>query len=221
MPAAAYQSAVDAGELDALQAHWGALLLQREPLAVNDPFLTGEHQQLVSDGRRAEICYIMHRGNVAEGVLLHIKTFYPAGAYRLPTSGIHLGEAVMETLAREIEEETGLVVGPKADQVQVQRCLGVVSYEMVHRGLGRTFPFATYHFLVQMPRDGVITPLDPEEHIGGWEWRRPEELGSVADYLAHVGQSNPAWGDWGRFRSLSHRFVAGRLADEDFSTHSP
>jgi 8-oxo-dGTP pyrophosphatase MutT (NUDIX family) len=180
-------------------------------LAVDYPFLTGEHQELVSNRRRAEICYIMHRGNVADGVLLHIKTFYPAGAYRLPTGGIHQGEQVMETLQREIREETGLVVGAGAEQVQVQRCLGILHYEMDHRGLSQSFPFATYHFLVQMPRDGVIAALDPEEHIGGWEWRRPEALLGVADYLEGIGRSHPLWADWGRFRALSHRFVAGRL----------
>lgn len=211
MPTATYQVAVDEVEFAALQAQWGALPLDRQRLAVDHPFLTGKHQQLVSDGRRAEICYIMHRGNVADGVLLHIKTFYPNGAYRLPTGGIHQGERVMETLAREIEEETGMVVGIGADQVQVQRCLGVVSYEMEHRSAGQTFPFATYHFLVQMPPDGVITTIDPEEHIGGWEWRRPDELLAVADTLEQVGRRDAVWGDWGRFRALSHRFVGERL----------
>jgi 8-oxo-dGTP pyrophosphatase MutT (NUDIX family) len=156
----------------------------------------------------------MHRGNVAEGVLLHVKTFYPSGAYRLPTGGIHQGEQVMETLAREIEEETGLPVGSGTGQVQVQRCLGIVTYEIEHRSAEQSFPFATYHFLVQMPRDGVIAPRDASEQIGGWQWRRPQELVAVAEYLEQVGSSVPTWGDWGRFRSLSHRFVASKLATE-------
>lgn len=215
MPTAAYQTAVDASEFDALQRQWGAFPLETRRLVVDDPFLTGENQRLVSDGRRAEICYIMHRGRVADGLLLHIKTFYPSGAYRLPTGGIHQGEQVMETLAREIEEETGLTVGAGTEQVQVQRCLGVVRYEMEHRTLGQSFPFATYHFLVQMPRDGVIVTLDPEEHIGGWEWRKAGELTAVADYLERVSGSTPVWGDWGRFRALSHRFVAHQLAKMD------
>jgi len=211
MSNAPYQVAVDDHEFGALCTQWGALPHVRQQLSVDEPFLTGKNQNLVSDRRRAEICYIMHRGNVADGVLLHIKTFYPMGAYRLPTGGIHLGEQVMETLAREIEEETSMTVGSRPDQVQVQRCLGVVSYEMAHRGTGQTYPFATYHFLVQMPRDGVITTLDPEEHIGGWEWRKADELLRVADYLEQVGRNHATWGDWGRFRALSHRFVAERL----------
>jgi 8-oxo-dGTP pyrophosphatase MutT (NUDIX family) len=156
----------------------------------------------------------MHRGHVDDGVLLHVKTFYPNGAYRLPTGGIHEGEQVMETLAREIEEETGLRVGAGADQVQVQRCLGVVSYEMDHRSAGRSFAFATYHFLVQMPEHAVLAPRDATEQIGGWQWRRPEELAAVADFLEHIGLIDPDWGDWGRFRALSHRFVASCLTGD-------
>jgi 8-oxo-dGTP pyrophosphatase MutT (NUDIX family) len=210
---APYQDAVDTSEFDALCQAWGAIPHLRQPLAVDHPFLTGENQLLVSNRRRAEICYIMHRGSVTDGVLLHIKTFYPRGAYRLPTGGIHQGEQVMETLGREIKEETGLTVGNGPDQVQVQRCLGVISYALAHRGLQQTFPFATYHFLAQMPRDAEIVTLDPEEHIGGWAWRKPQELWKVAAYLEQVGKRSPEWGDWGHFRSLSHRFVAERLMD--------
>lgn len=206
-----YQDAVDSIEFDALCTEWGALPHVHHDLNVDHPFLSGDNQRLVSDGRRAEICYIMHRGDLAEGVLLHIKTFYPTGAYRLPTGGIHQGEQVMATLAREIAEETSMTVGPGVNQVQVQRCLGVTSYAMAHHSHGTTYPFATYHFLVQMPRDGEIVTLDPEEHIGGWEWRRAEELLAVADYLEQVGTHNAVWGDWGRFRALSHRFVASQL----------
>ena len=215
MSAIPYQLAIDTTEFDTLCQQWGALPLDRQRLLVDHPFLTGKNQLIVSNGRRAEICYIMHRGNVADGVLLHIKTYYPRGAYRLPTGGIHVGEQVMETLGREIEEETGMTVGEGAHQVQVQRCLGVLHYELEHRTTRQVYPFATYHFLVQMPTGGVLDPRDPEEHIGGWEWRRPDELFAVADTLEQVSQAEPRWGDWGRFRAISHRFVAVQLAATD------
>ena len=93
-----YRDAVDPAELNDLQAQWGALPLVHQHLQVDDPFLTGEDQELFHDSRRAEICYIMHRGNMADGLLLHIKTFYPSGAFRLPTGGIQPGEAVMADL---------------------------------------------------------------------------------------------------------------------------
>lgn len=201
---------VDPEELAALRARWGNVPLEEAALQVAHPFLTGDHQMLVSAGRRAEICYVMHRGDPAEGVLLHIKTFYPPGAFRLPTGGIHTGEAVAETLAREIFEETGLTVGDGTDRVQVQRFLGILAYTLSHPELGAA-PFATYHFLVRMPDGATLAPQDPEESIGGWEWRPASQLGAIADRLEKVGQESAAWADWGRFRALSHRFVARQL----------
>ena len=201
---------IDPEEIAALQRQWPAAVLESAVLAVEHPFLTGEHQLLTANGRRAEICYVMHRGDPAEGVLLHIKTFYPEDAYRLPTGGIHVGEAVLETLQREIYEETGLTVGAAAGQVHVERWLGVLAYDLQHRTLGAA-PFATYHFLVRMPADASLTPQDPEESIGGWQWRPACELGAVADVLDAVHLRADTWGDWGHFRALSHRFVLARL----------
>ena len=203
--------AVEPAELALLAEQWGPVTQRHHHLIVDDPFLTGNHQLLTTGGRRAEICYVMHRGDPAQGLLLHIKTFYPAGAFRLPTGGIHEGERVMETLAREIQEETGLIVGPAKDQVQVQRFLGVVAYELDHRNLGRIDHFATYHFLVQMPMAAILDPQDPEESIGGWQWRPAQEMLDVAAYLEAVGAQAPDWADWGRFRALSHRFVVDVL----------
>lgn len=166
---------------------------------------------LTSARRRAEICYVMHRGDPAEGVLLHIKTFYPEGAYRLPTGGVHIGETVLDTLAREIFEETGLTIGAGENDVQVERLLGVLVYDLRHAVLGAT-PFATYHFLVRMPPGATLTPQDPDESIGGWLWRPAPELLAVAETLDAVYLRSQQWADWGRFRALSHRFVAERLA---------
>ena len=208
----ALQAAMDPDELASLKAQWGPLASRYHTLTVDAPFLTGQNQILVSADRRAEICYVMHRGNPAAEVLLHIKTFYPDGAYRLPTGGIEVNETVMATLSREIEEETGLTVGEGADQVHVERCLGVVAYDMTHRTAARTFPFATYHFLVAMPPDAVLEPRDSEEQIADWQWRTAAELNEVADYLEQVGKQAPDWADWGRYRSLSHRFVAAALS---------
>lgn len=202
--------AIDPQEMAELQRCWPDAVLESVALSVAHPFLTGEHQLLTANGRRAEICYVMHRGDPAEGVLLHIKTFYPEGAYRLPTGGIQVGEAVLATLQREIYEETGLTVGEGNGQVRVERLLGVLAYDLQHRTLGAA-PFATYHFLVRMPADAPLTPQDPEESIGGWQWRPACELGKVADGLDAVHRRSDVWGDWGRFRALSHRFVAARL----------
>ena len=72
--------------------------------------------------------------------------------------------------------------------------------------------FATYHFLVHMPPDAALNPQDEDEAIAGWQWRPAGELAAVVAILESVSQRSPVWGDWGRFRALSHRFVADALA---------
>lgn len=208
----AYVQSVESTEVAALTAVWGDAVQRQVALHVDHPFLTGEHQMMASNGRRAEICYVMHRGDPAAGLLLHTKEFYPADAYRLPTGGVHEGELVIDTLAREITEETGLVVGYGPEHVQVQRFLGLLAYDLHHRQADRTFTFATYHFLVQMPPNAELEPQDEDEQIAGWQWRPPTELNQVATVLESVKGVDPVWGDWGQFRALSHRFVAEALS---------
>ncbi len=202
---------VDEGEWAALLGRWPEAVHQHTRLEVDAPFLTGNHQTLLRDGRRAEVCYVAYERSLESGVLLHVKTIYPPEAYRLPTGGVSPGEAVWETLKREIPEETGLEVGDGADSVRVRKMLGVMSYEFVHASLARSFHFATYHFLVELPTGAEIHPQDPTERIGGWRWNTPQELHAVAEGLDTLGARTPEWGDWGRFRALSHRFVASVL----------
>ena len=130
--------AVDGAELADLQLRWPLAMRRHVRLEVDDPFLTGEHQELLSDGRRAEICYVAYERDPESGVLLHVKTIYPSIAYRLPTGGIAPGETVWDTLIREIPEETGLEMGEGPDQVRMDRMLGVLSYEFVHAHLIQT-----------------------------------------------------------------------------------
>ena len=204
---------IDAEELADLGRRFGAVSYNHEILAVTDPFLTENHQRLLSDGRRAEICYVMHRGASPDGVLLHHKAFYPGPAFRLPTGGVDPGEAVWDTLVREIYEETGLAVKREdgTGDVVVQAFLGVVSYDFHHRRLDQHFNFATYHFLVQAPAGAEPHPLDETEAVDGWCWASPADLRTQAIALANLDTTAPDWADWGRFRSLSHHFVADRL----------
>ena len=203
--------AVDNEELAELQRHWPLAVQRHVRLDVDDPFLTGEHQELLSDGRRAEVCYVAYERNPESGLLLHVKSIYPSMAYRLPTGGIAPGEAVWDTLVREIPEETGLEMGDGPDNVRVDRMLGVLSYEFAHTRLERSFPFATYIFLVKFPDGAVISPRDVTERIADWRWNTPQELNGVAETLAGLVVHAPNWADWGRFRSISHRLVAEAL----------
>jgi 8-oxo-dGTP pyrophosphatase MutT (NUDIX family) len=205
---------IDPDELTALQRRFGPVPVQHEALSVSAPFLTENRQRLLKDGRRAEICYIMHRGEPDQGVLLHRKLFYPRAAFRLPTGGVEPGEAVWDTLLREIYEETGMAVvgsGLGPDVVAVERFLGVVAYDFHHRQLNRHFSFATYHFLVRAPAQAEPDPIDKTEEVDAWLWQPASHLATLTDTLAHLDAETPEWADWGRFRALSHRFVAARL----------
>jgi 8-oxo-dGTP pyrophosphatase MutT (NUDIX family) len=202
---------IDPLEVVELTQLWGAPLMRQAVLTVDDPFLTGENQLLTKNGRRAEICYVMQREKPATELLLHIKTFYPSGAYRLPTGGIQAGERVLRALEREILEETGLSLGMAPGQVELNRLLGILSYDLLHRQLGPV-EFATYFFLVQMPPAAELHPLDEDEHIGGWEWCAPAGLWQIAEALDTVHTRSATWADWGRFRAAGHRFVADLLA---------
>lgn len=206
-----YERSIDPSEVAQMALQWGTPPLQQVTLHVDDPFLTGENQLLTSRGRRAEICYVMHQGRPEDGLLLHIKTFYPPGAFRLPTGGIQVGESVLHTLDREIHEETGLTLGSSSDHVQLERFLGVLAYDLQHRRIGPV-EFATYFFLVRMPPNAELQPMDAEEHIGGWEWCTPAQLPIVAAVLDDVHTRSSVWADWGRFRAAGHRFVAAQLA---------
>src|SRR5438874_7113968 len=72
--------------------------------------------------RFAEVCMVIRRRNGK--IPLLIKTFYPRGAYRLPTGGIHHGERILDALRRETDEETAL-------EVDVRRFLAWISYSDV------------------------------------------------------------------------------------------
>lgn len=218
--------AVDAAEMDDLSRHFGGAAFVESHLEVDTPFLDGEHQLLTSAGRRAEICYVLHRGSPQDGVLLHRKIFYPPDAYRLPTGGIHEGEAVLETLAREIAEETSFFLdlsaygiaqdAPAAHTpvVKLDAFLGAIVYAMPHRSQGKTHRFATYHFVIAAPPAAIPVVDDPDEHLAGWDWQPVEALYAVADRLESVGAGGyPEWADWGRFRAVSHRFVADVMRD--------
>ncbi len=205
-PALPYAAAVEPAEWTALTERFGPARREHVTLEVDSPFLDGEHQLLTSRGRRAEVCFILHRGDPETGVLLHRKRFYPPGAYRLPTGGVQTGETILEALARELREETGLVLGE--DSVAIERFLGVLSYAMFHRTQARVHTFATYFFTVRIPADAAIQAEDEEEQVEEWVWRPVSQMAALADQLEQLTAHDPVWQHWGRYRALGHRFVA-------------
>jgi NAD+ diphosphatase len=156
--------------------------------------------------RFAEVCMVVRRPNGK--VLLSIKTFYPRGAHRLPTGGIHHGERILDALVRETAEETGL-------ETEVRRFLGAIAYRAVSAPQGPPI-FHTFAFLLDEV-GGILETRDTEERIEEWIEVDPTELGDVADRLERVTSAysediGGRWSDWGRFRAIVHRLAQGELA---------
>ncbi len=155
--------------------------------------------------RFAEVCMVIRRRNGK--VPLSIKTFYPRGAYRLPTGGIHHGERILDALSRETEEETGL-------ETVTERFLAWITYRPVSAPDAPPL-FHTFAFLLDEV-GGRFHTRDLEEQIEEWFEVEPAALGDVADRLDRI-TSAPSheiggdWADWGHFRAVVHRVVHEEL----------
>ena len=156
--------------------------------------------------RFAEVCMVIRRRN--GNVPLSIKTFYPRGAYRLPTGGIHHGERILDALRRETEEETGL-------ETVTERFLAWITYRPVSAPDAPPL-FHTFAFLLDEV-GGRFHTRDLEEQIEEWFEVEPAALGDVADRLDQVASAPSKeiggdWADWGHFRAVVHRVVHEELA---------
>lgn len=176
-----------------------------------EPVVVGETLRIKSmfgaiderPARVAEVVPVIQREN--GHVLAMIKDGYPAEAYRLPSGGIHKGEAILDALLRESYEETGL-------HVTVERFLAIVRYQVILPA-GRTGRFTSYMFLVH--GEGDIHPVDENEHIAGFREVDVTELRPMADVLHNIrAEGEIDWNDWGRFRSVVHRVAADILAPQ-------
>jgi len=149
--------------------------------------------------RFAEVCMVVRRpsGNV----LLSIKTFYPRGAYRLPTGGIAKDESIFDAVLRETHEETGLTV-------EVDRFLAALTYR---DGADGPPVFHTFAFLLDDPSGAPVTPLDQHEQIESYREVPVSDLSRVADQLDRIPADGapgiPNWDAWGHFRAHAHRAV--------------
>ena len=148
--------------------------------------------------RIAEVCMVVRRRRGT--LLVAIKDFYPRGAFRLPTGGIHHGEPILEALLREAVEETGL-------DLEVRRFLAALTYRAAPSG---DVAFHTFAFLLD-ERGGTLGSLDPAERIQEWREIAPSALPEMARVLDAVrddaSDEIPNWSAWGRFRAHVHRAV--------------
>jgi 8-oxo-dGTP pyrophosphatase MutT (NUDIX family) len=151
--------------------------------------------------RYGEVCMVIRRRG--GGLLLSIKTFYPRGAFRLPTGGIHHGEGVYDALVREAHEETGLVT-------TVERFLARIAYRPLSRPADAPV-FHTFAFLLSEVR-GTLGALDEGERIESWKEIEVADLPGVADRLDALTTQGTEdiggdWRAWGKFRAVVHRVV--------------
>ena len=188
-------------EIDRLAYRYGPP--RRLRVTIDDSF----EDPIRKDDRFGEVCMVVRRPN--GNVLLAIKTFYPRGAYRLPTGGIHHGEQIGDALVREAHEETGL-------DLDACRFLAHIAYA------GHSEPaadplFHTFAFLLD-ERGGTLGALDTGERIEAWKEIHPRELRNVADFLANLRTAGTEsiggdWHAWGEFRAVVHRVVHDALVD--------
>jgi 8-oxo-dGTP pyrophosphatase MutT (NUDIX family) len=182
-------------ELEELARRFG------RPVTVDAPIDDSFKDPIWKRDRFGEVCMVIHRRG--GGLLLSIKTFYPRGAFRLPTGGIHHGEGVYDALVREAYEETGLVT-------TVDRFLARIAYHPLSRP-GAEPVFHTFAFLLNEVR-GTLGALDESERIEAWKEVAVADLPAVADTLDDLKTQGAEdiggdWRAWGKFRAVVHRVV--------------
>ena len=173
------------------------------PRRIRAPIDASFDDPIRKDDRFGEVCMVVRRPNGT--LLVSIKTFYPRGAYRLPTGGIHHGEQIGDALVREAHEETGL-------ELEVMRFLAHITYVAPDDPAPL---FHTFAFLLE-ERGGTLGALDKSEQIADWREIRPEELAGVARFLDDLRSEGTAgvggsWRAWGKFRAVVHRVVHDAL----------
>ena len=187
-------------EIDALARRFG------QPLVIDSPIPDYFDDPIRKPDRYGEVCMVIRRPNGA--LLLAIKTFYPRGAYRLPTGGIARGEPILDALLRETHEETGL-------RTEVRRFLAQIAYH--GEGVPTGTPlFHTFAFLLD-ETSGTLGALDASEQIEDWRETAVADLPHVADFLDDLRTQGTQdiggdWRAWGKFRAVVHRAVHQALA---------
>jgi len=154
-----------------------------------DTFL---YWELARRKRVAEVVLLLRRPNGR--YLVHSKTFYPQGTFRLLSGGIKPGEDLLTAVKREALEETSL-------QVRIASFLGVIQHHFTWQE--KSLPFTSYLFLVA-EESGILGNSDPQEAISAY---REVELAELETLAAELEALPPAWADWGRFRATSHRLA--------------
>jgi ADP-ribose pyrophosphatase YjhB (NUDIX family) len=190
-----YVDPIDENELRALMADYGRAEVEHFRVEVDENLF--DNRVARASDRRGEVVFAIE---LPSGILIHRKSFYGNGVFRLPSGGIDYGERVIDALRREIREETGL-------RSTDERLLGVQDCQLC---LGeRAVRFVSYVFHVRARGNPRI---DPKERIVAVRVIPPAELADVAESLRHTPPPNDGWGRW---RALAHDLAYRRLAGTD------
>ncbi len=175
-------------EISALAQRYGAPTIHNVVLQGN-PF-----DPIGKPDRYGEVCMVVRRPNGK--LLTAIKTFYPRGAHRLLTGGIHHGEHILDALLRETGEETSLTV-------EVRRFLTIVHYRYQDDPADEPARFSTFAFLLD-ETGGVLCSADPDEQLDEFREVAVNDLPAIAGFLSQLapepsGHIGGRWNDWGSF----------------------
>ncbi len=116
----------------------------------------------LSSRRTAEVVLIIPRPD--RKVLVHTKSFYPSGVWRLPTGGLHRGERIDDAIRREAREETG-------NELLPFRFL----FHLRFRWEGAAKQFDSYGFLTTEASERIES-RDPREQITAFHDAGREEF---------------------------------------------
>jgi ADP-ribose pyrophosphatase YjhB (NUDIX family) len=126
-------------------------------------------------GRRHDVTFAIL--DAAGATVVIRKPWFAEGAWRIPSGGVHLGEAFADGTAREALEETGL-------RIELTGYPLVARSVFTHRG--HPDPWTT-HVVTARAADGELAPRDTEE-IAAARWMPMATLtGPVADVLRGTG----------------------------------
>jgi ADP-ribose pyrophosphatase YjhB (NUDIX family) len=145
-----------------------------------------------SRNKRGEVVLVIERPE--QCVLLHRKSWYEPGVYRLLSGTIDWDEAVETALERELWEETSLSLGT-THFLGILDCVISFKYQEVS--------FVSYIFQLSHTEGMLELPIDTED-ISDFRDVAIAELPTVAENLRNVPSPRTGWGRW---RAIAHDFV--------------
>ena len=182
-------SPIDECELEQLALAYGQPEIRTIEIEGDEYLLSSRLYR--SRNRRGEVVLAIERPGRC--VLLHRKGWYEPGVYRLLSGGIDWDEAVGTTLARELEEETGL-------SLDTTHFLGLLDCRIHYASQEGSFPSYVFH----LSRTKGVLRLPQTENITEFRDVPIAGLPSVAEDLRHVPPPRTGWGRW---RAVAHDFV--------------